>query len=75
MKGASAVPGERLGSSLEIDCGREGRPFPAAAAAAIKSALPLSLPIHLQTSRVTPPSPKGVGPLPADAIFMEAEAQ
>lgn len=38
---------QKLGSALEIDCGREDGPLPAAAAAAIKSALPLSLPIHL----------------------------
>lgn len=58
MKGASAAPSQKLGSAVEIDCGREDRPLPAAAAAAIKSALPLLLPIHLLCSCVTPPHPK-----------------
>lgn len=59
MKGASAVPSQKLGSALEIDCGREGRPLLAAAAAAIKSGLPLSLPIHLQYSCITPLTQSG----------------
>lgn len=82
MKGSFTGPSQKMSSALEIGCSWEKRPLPADAAAgteSTKSALYLvyslftphsSLVIEASRTVASLPSPKALGMLPVDAIFI-----